>query len=93
LLPKSPTVAESGYPGFEVGFYEVLLAPAGVPQTIRAALEREAQNALNSPDLQERLRAELLEPVAGTAVKTATLLKASSERWKAEITSSNIRLD
>jgi tripartite-type tricarboxylate transporter receptor subunit TctC len=93
FAPEIPTVAESGYPGFEVGFYEVLLAPAGVPQTIRLALEREAQNALNSPDLQDRLRAELLEPVARTAVETARLLKASSERWKAMITSSKIRLD
>ena len=41
LAPDIPTVAESGYPGFEVGFYQVMLAPAGLPEPIRATLEQE----------------------------------------------------
>ncbi len=93
LAPEIPTAAESGYPGFEVSFYQVMLAPAGLPETIRAALEREVQNALKSPDLQERLRAQVLEPVVATGAETAVLLKTASGRWRDVITSSNIRLD
>ena len=66
IAPDVPTLAESGYPGFEVGFYQVMLAPAGIPESVRAVLEREIQDALQSPDLQERLRAQALEPIAST---------------------------
>lgn len=93
FAPDIPTVAESGYPGFEVGFYQVMLAPAGVPETIRAALEREAQIALRSPDMQAKLGAQGLEPIAGNGAETAMLLKAIAERWRSVIASANIRLD
>jgi tripartite-type tricarboxylate transporter receptor subunit TctC len=93
LAPDIPTVAESGYPGFEVGFYQVMLAPAGLPESIRATVEREMHNALQSPDLQARLRGNALEPVMRGGSETAMLLKAAAERWRAVITSANIRLD
>jgi tripartite-type tricarboxylate transporter receptor subunit TctC len=92
-LPDVPTIAESGYPGFDVGFYLAMLAPAGIPETIRAALEREVQNALQSPDLQARLRAQALEPVASNGAETGALLKATAERWQTVIKTANIRPD
>lgn len=93
LAPDIPTVAESGYPGFEVGFYQVMLAPAGLPEPIRATLEQEMHHALQSPDLQARLRGNALEPVVRGGAETAILLKAAAERWRAVITSANIQLD
>jgi tripartite-type tricarboxylate transporter receptor subunit TctC len=93
LAPDIPTVAESGYPGFEVGFYQVMLAPAGLPEPIRATLEQQIQNALQSPDLQTRLRGNALEPVVQGGAETAILLKAAAEQWRAVITSANIQLD
>ena len=51
-LPQFPTVAESGLPGFELVNWYGLLAPAGTPQPIVAALHREASRAVASPDLQ-----------------------------------------
>lgn len=93
LAPDTPTIAESGYPGFEVGFYQVMLAPAGLPGPIRAVLEREMHNALQSPDVQVRLRGNALEPVARGGAETAILLKAAAERWRSLIASANIRLD
>ena len=70
-----------------------MLAPAGVPETIRAALEREVKNALQSPDLQARLRAQALEPVAINGAETGALLKATAERWQTVIKTANIRPD
>ena len=49
LAPEIPTIAESGYPSFEVGFYQVMLVPKGVPEPIRALLERETRQALAIP--------------------------------------------
>jgi tripartite-type tricarboxylate transporter receptor subunit TctC len=88
-----PTVAESGYPGFEVAFHQAMLAPARLPETIRATLEREMQNALRLPDLQARLRAQALEPVVTTGDETSVLLKTAAERWRNVIVSANIQLD
>lgn len=93
LAPDIPTVAESGYPGFEVGFYQAMLAPAGVPEPIRLMLEREVHNALQSPEVQARLRAAALEPLISSGPETAVLLKTAAERWRSVITSANIRID
>jgi tripartite-type tricarboxylate transporter receptor subunit TctC len=93
LAPDVPTVAESGYPGFEVGFYQAMLAPAGVPEPIRLVLEREVRNALQSPEVQARLRAGALEPLISSGAETAVLLKTAAERWRSVITSANIRID
>jgi tripartite-type tricarboxylate transporter receptor subunit TctC len=88
-----PTVAESGYPGFEVGFYQVLLAPAGIPESVRALLEREVRHSLQSPELQERFRLQALEPIASSGADTSALLKRVTERWQAVVRTANIRLD
>jgi tripartite-type tricarboxylate transporter receptor subunit TctC len=93
LAPEIPTMAESGYPGFDVGFYIMMLAPASIPEPIRAALEREVQTALRSPELQARLRAQTLEPIVSTGAETGTLIKTIAERWKTVVTSANIRFD
>ena len=93
LAPEIPTIAESGYPGFEVGFYQVMLAPKGVPEPIRAALEHEIQQVLRSPELQTRLRAQALDPMGNSGAEAGALLKSASERWQNVIQTSNIRLD
>ena len=49
--------------------------------------------ALTSPDVQTRLRTQVLEPIVLGGAETASLLKAGAERWKSVITSANIRLD
>src|SRR6201991_681344 len=88
-----PTIAESGYPGFEVGFYQVMLVPAGTPESVRSMLEREVQHSLRSAELQERLRVQALEPIAGGAADTSVLLKRVAERWQTVVKAANIRLD
>ena len=93
LAPEIPTIAESGYPGFEAGFYQVMLAPAGTAEPIRVALEREVQHALQSSDLQTRLRAQALEPMGSTSAETSALLKSAAEKWQTVIKTSNIRVD
>jgi tripartite-type tricarboxylate transporter receptor subunit TctC len=93
LAPEIPTIADSGYSGFEVGFYQVMLAPKGIPEPIRAALEHEVRQALQSPDLQARLRAQALDPIGNSGSEAAAALKSASERWQNVIKTSNIRLD
>jgi len=86
-------VAESGYAGFEVSFYQVMLTPRGVPEPIRELLEREVREALRSTEAQSLLRAQTLQPIASTAAEARVLLKSASERWQNVIKTSNIRID
>jgi tripartite-type tricarboxylate transporter receptor subunit TctC len=91
--PEIATVAESGFVGFEVSFYQVMLTPKAVPEPIRALLEREVRQALQSPELQTRLRAMALEPIGSTGAEARVMLKSASERWRTVVKTSNITLD
>jgi tripartite-type tricarboxylate transporter receptor subunit TctC len=93
LAPEVPTIAESGYPTFDVGFYQVMLAPAGLPEQIRTVLESEVQQALQAPELRARLGAQALEPIGSNGAETRALLKAAAARWQTVIKTANIRLD
>jgi tripartite-type tricarboxylate transporter receptor subunit TctC len=98
--PQSPiyaseigTIAENGYAGFEVGFYQVMLTPRAVPESIRALLEREVRQTLQAPEVQTRLRAQALEPIGSTGSEAKVLLRSASERWRSVIKTSNIRIE
>jgi tripartite-type tricarboxylate transporter receptor subunit TctC len=93
LAPDVPTMAESGFSGFEVRFFLMMLAPASTPESIRAVLEREVQTAMQSPDVREKLRVQDLEPIGSTGAETKDLIKATGERWRSVIKSANIRAD
>ena len=56
LVPDVPTIAESGYVGFKIETFSILLAPARIPEPIARILEREVQAALKLPDMAERFR-------------------------------------
>ncbi|MEH2528939.1 MULTISPECIES: Bug family tripartite tricarboxylate transporter substrate binding protein [unclassified Bradyrhizobium] len=93
IAPDVPTVAESGYSGFEVGFYQLMLAPAGIPESVRSMLERELQDIMQSAELQERLRVQALEPIASTSAETDALLKRVSAQWQTVIRTADIRIE
>ena len=91
--PHIPTVAESGYPGYEVEFAMVMLAPAATPEPIRSLLERELHRILTAPDVQDQLRAQHLTVRALAASATAAWLKAAREQWTGLIKAANIRAE
>ena len=83
LLPEVPTVAESGYPGFDATFSLVLFAPKGVPTPIIEAMTKSLGTALKLPDVVERLRQSDQVPVASSPLDAATRLAADSKTWGA----------
>jgi tripartite-type tricarboxylate transporter receptor subunit TctC len=93
LAPDVPTMAESGFSGFEVRFFLMMLAPASTPESIRAVLEREVRAAMQSPDVREKLRVQDLEAIGSTGAETKDLIKTTGERWRSVIRSANIRSD
>jgi tripartite-type tricarboxylate transporter receptor subunit TctC len=93
IAAEIPTIAESGYAGFEIAFYQVMLAPAGVPESVRILLEREVRNIVQSAELQERLRAQAVEPIASTGAEAGALLKRVADQWQTVIRAANIRME
>ncbi len=80
--PEVPTVAESGYPGFEaVGWFGVV-APAGTPAEIVRRLNREIIGALNAPDVRERLVAVGFDIVTSRPDEFASYIKSEAAKWK-----------
>ncbi|MES2531132.1 MAG: tripartite tricarboxylate transporter substrate binding protein [Pseudomonadota bacterium] len=88
MLPNVPTIAESGYPGFEALSWQGLFAPAATPPAIVEQLNREVNKALASPDIQEYFGsrgftlggsspAEFKTFIQGEAVKWSHIVKAS----------------
>lgn len=83
LLPEVPTVAESGFAGFDATFSLVLFAPKGVPQPVIDAMRQSLASGLQAPDVVERLRASDQEVVAASQADTAARLAADAKTWGA----------
>ncbi len=92
-LPDVPTIAESGYPGFEATTWSGLVAPAGTPRPIINKLNAEVAKALKDPEMLAKLAADGSEPIGGTPEQFATFLKAEHAKWGAVIKEAGIKLD
>ena len=92
-LPEVPTVAESGYPGFEVGALYAMLAPAGTPPAVVNRLSGELAKIANQKDLRERLIALGLETMGSTPDYLAEFMKADLEKWSKLIQRLGLKTD
>ena len=79
-LPKVPTVAEKGFPGFEAGSWFGFFAPRGTPQAVIAELNKAVNDAL--PSLQEQMIREGADPVGGTPAQFGQFIQKEYEKWK-----------
>jgi tripartite-type tricarboxylate transporter receptor subunit TctC len=86
-----PTIAESGFPGFRVENYSVMLAPAGIPEPTAALLERELVAALTFPDVIERLRGMDAAPAGITGPEVRARLKADRAEWEKVVQAAGMR--
>lgn len=81
LFPGLPTMAESGYPGFDVSGKFGLVVPAGTPAGIVAKLNQALNKALGSPDLIKSLATQGVEAQPGTPAQYDKLIKTESVKW------------
>ena len=80
-VPELPTIAESGYPGFEVTGWFGLLAPARTPATIVRKLHLETVKALALPDLRAKLADLGLEGIGNSPDEFAAAIKSEIPKW------------
>jgi tripartite-type tricarboxylate transporter receptor subunit TctC len=92
-VPELPTIAESGYPGFEVTVWFGLLAPAGTPATIVRKLHLETVKALALPDVRTRLADLGLEGTGNSPDEFAAAIKSEIPKWAKVIKDSGIKPD
>lgn len=92
-LPNVPTVAESGYPGFEVTSWHSILAPAGTPPEIVARLNHELTKIVDMPDVRERLAAIGMEPSGSTPEQLAAEIRAEVARWGPVLKQAHVHAD
>jgi tripartite-type tricarboxylate transporter receptor subunit TctC len=74
-LPEVPTVAESGFPGFDASLWLAIMAPAGTPPAVIDRLHKETLAAIASPDAADALTKAGAEPVTSTPAELAGMVK------------------
>ena len=93
VAPDLATVAELGFPGFEVIGWFGWLAPARTPNEIVTRLNGDIVKVLRSPETQDRLIALGCEPVGNTSREFATFVSTERDKWAAVIKQAGIKLD
>ena len=91
--PDLPTIGEAGVPGYDVGSWYGLLAPAGTPKDIIARLNAEAGKALRLPDVKQRLDASGFEALTSTPEEYGAFMRSEVEKWAKVIKAAGIRAD
>jgi len=92
-LPETPTVAESGYPGFEADQWYGIVAPAGTPPAVVGRLNAEINKALGLPDVAQQLAAEGAAPMPGLPQAFGELVAREIPRWREVIKAGNVKID
>jgi tripartite-type tricarboxylate transporter receptor subunit TctC len=91
-MPDLPTVAESGYPGFEAGLWFALSVPSGTPKPIIDRIHRETVKVLQQPDVQTAMARQGLEPEPSTPEEMAARISRETDMWAGLIKKIGIRL-
>ncbi len=92
-LPDTPTVAESGFPGFEAVNWSGLVAPAHTPDPAIARINAEAVAALGRSEMIERLALDGSEPFPSSAAEFTAFMRTEHAKWGAIVRDAGIRID
>jgi tripartite-type tricarboxylate transporter receptor subunit TctC len=80
-FPNLPTIAEAGYPGFDVRLWIGMTAPAGTPKDVIRKLADANKKALESPEIKTSLAAQGFAPIIGSAEDFDAFYRAEREKW------------
>ena len=89
-LPDVPTVAESGYPGFQVTVWYGVCTQAAVPRAIIAKLNETLVRTVNMPEVRERLAQSSIEASPTTPTEFAAFIKGEIEKWTRVVSEARI---
>jgi tripartite-type tricarboxylate transporter receptor subunit TctC len=93
LFPDLPTIAESGYPGFEIVGFTGAVAPAGTPPDVIAKLNAEINKAIASPETRDRMVTLGVEPAGTSAADFGSYIQAQIPRYAKILKASGATVD
>ena len=91
--PEIPTIAEAGLQGFDLNSWQGFLAPAGTPNDIILALNKEITTILKDPDVRTQLVGEGFEVVASSPKELGDFVEVSTAKWARIIKDSGAKID
>ncbi|MEK7878193.1 MAG: tripartite tricarboxylate transporter substrate binding protein [Pseudomonadota bacterium] len=92
-MPELPTVAESGFPGFEAATFFVVLGPANLPAAVVSRLSTEMIKASKLPEVRDRLSTEGAVVVGGTPQQAIGKIELEVARWAKVVKAAGIKAD
>ena len=92
-MPDVPTIAESGYPGFEASVWHAFIAPRGTPPAVVDRLNAEVRKALAQPDVKERFAGLGAEVAPTSPEQLGAIIRSERERYDKLIRDAKIRVD
>lgn len=93
IYPDVPTIAESGFPGFEASVWYGFVAPVATPKPIVSKLHAEVQKALQTKEVKDRMTAVGGEVIPGSSEMFATLIRNERQRYEKLVREANIKPD
>jgi tripartite-type tricarboxylate transporter receptor subunit TctC len=93
ILPEVPTLAESGFPGFDMVSWQALLAPAGTPRPVIDRLNAEVGRVLRTPEMKEKMSGLGTDIVANSPEEFAQYLRVETAKWSQIVKVAGIRLE
>ena len=91
--PDIPTIAESGYPGFETETWAALLGPAGMPGHVVKLLNATIARIVKTPDVTDRIAAQGAAPRVGTPEQARAFIKTELAKWEKVIAAAGIKAE
>ncbi|BDG75315.1 Bug family tripartite tricarboxylate transporter substrate binding protein [Roseomonas fluvialis] len=88
-----PTIAESGFPGFDLTSWNGIFAPSATPPAVVARLEAAAHHAIGDETVRQRLTASGNDPIAGTSAAFAELIRRDGAMVRQLVADTGMRLD
>ena len=92
-LPEVPTLAESGFAGFEAPAWWAVLAPARTPPDVLARMNEALNRVLKAPELARRLDAQGIDVVGGTPEAARAYIERQMDLWGKVVRDNNIKAD
>ena len=92
-LPDVPTIAESGVPGFEATSWFGILGPAGTPRDVVTKIDAEANKALQSSEMKEKLLSQGAEAAGGSPEQFGDYIKSETVKWAKVVKESGAKVD
>ena len=92
-LPEVPTVADSGFPGFEAGSWFGYFAPKGTPPEVVATLNKAVNEIIAVPAMEAQLVKEGADPAGGTPQQFAQFVQREFEKWRQVVQDSGAKAE